>query len=146
VGSPSQVYERPTNLFVADFLGKMNFFAGRLRSQTEFACEDGRLLSVDASSARIDLAGPADSSVGRLGVRPERLRLVAAPAPSGLNAIEVEVSALTYLGALLEVHLRALDSGQNLIAQVPNAASAGIPRTGQRLLAVFDPADAVLLD
>ncbi len=30
VGTPDALYERPANLFVADFLGKMNFFQGGL--------------------------------------------------------------------------------------------------------------------
>ncbi|MGE8635571.1 MAG: ABC transporter ATP-binding protein, partial [Achromobacter piechaudii] len=36
VGAPSTLYERPANLFVADFLGKMNVFTGKGQADNQF--------------------------------------------------------------------------------------------------------------
>ncbi|MBA3735631.1 MAG: sn-glycerol-3-phosphate ABC transporter ATP-binding protein UgpC [Actinobacteria bacterium] len=78
VGSPQELYERPANLFVADFIGSpaMNFLEGRLASQ------DGEtIIQYSPSQAELRLPNritpPLDK--GRnviLGIRPEHLRVV----------------------------------------------------------------------
>lgn len=35
MGTPVEIYERPANRFVADFIGESNFFEGRVRSLSE---------------------------------------------------------------------------------------------------------------
>ena len=67
IGTPSDVYERPANLFVAGFLGSpsMNFIEGRLDG-------DGRFTS-DVLAMDLD-AAPAERPV-ILGVRPEHIAI-----------------------------------------------------------------------
>ena len=67
IGTPSDVYERPANLFVAGFLGSpsMNFIEGRLDG-------DGRFNS-DVLAMDLD-AAPAERPV-ILGVRPEHIAI-----------------------------------------------------------------------
>ena len=75
VGKPEEVYHRPVNLFVADFLGNpgMNFMKGRLR------LEGGRV-SADVGAATIPLDGyafdaaPADGQAVVVGLRPESVQ------------------------------------------------------------------------
>ncbi len=59
VGSPDTLYERPANLFVADFLGKMNVFKGR--------GEAGNVFQTDAGQR---IAAPGGAGATHLGVRP----------------------------------------------------------------------------
>lgn len=78
IGSPSEIYEAPTSVFVAQFVGAppMNL----LEAQS-----DGESVRLHAAAAAEDgvvgrLAGPARPI--RLGVRPEAIRL----APGGIEA------------------------------------------------------------
>ncbi len=83
VGPPIELYARPTNRFVAGFIGTppMNFIDGRLDAG------DGAALFV-AEGVRLALppgrrapgAGPAAVS---LGIRPEHLSVVGEPGPDG---------------------------------------------------------------
>lgn len=87
-GSPDEIYQRPTTIFVAGFIGspKMNFLDGSL------ARENGRFV-VATQAARV----PIIESAGQLppdiignvviGIRPERIRLD----PDGELAFGVEV-------------------------------------------------------
>jgi iron(III) transport system ATP-binding protein len=83
LGTPEQVYERPADAFVADFLGGANFLAGTVRSVFEdgivVALENGPL--VKAAAAR----NPGVRAGERVTVclRPEILELAEAGAGTG---------------------------------------------------------------
>ena len=94
-GTPHEVYERPANRFVADFIGQMNFFSGTV---------EGSILRSDSGR---DIRTGEAGSIG-LGaravaaVRPERLRLSASAAD---NTAAGTVLALAYHGTDLQVHV-----------------------------------------
>ena len=82
VGSPDDLYDRPQNLFVAQFIGEppMNLLAGRLaRRGVQLVLEgDAGVIALPvAPMADLVAAAPADVVVG---VRPEHLALAAADA------------------------------------------------------------------
>ena len=54
IGSPSDIYERPATRFVAEFIGRMNFFV-----------EDGRTLAIRPERARLSIDQPADGFARR---------------------------------------------------------------------------------
>jgi len=132
IGSPETLYERPANLFVADFLGKMNFFSGRVEAPGRFRAGAHELF--------IDNASPTATKVG---VRPERVML--APSPQGQNALPGVVDSTIYLGSVIDVRVR-LDTGESVSMQRANqgGAQAWQPTPGARVHVCFDAADCVL--
>jgi multiple sugar transport system ATP-binding protein len=73
IGTPLDLYDRPTNLFVAGFIGSpaMNFFRGRLEGGSPPTL-------VTASGFKIPLDAAPRAAVGLeivMGVRPEHVRL-----------------------------------------------------------------------
>ena len=105
-GRPVELYERPQNTFVAQFIGspKMNFLAPS--TLTERA-PDG-------------LSGAGDGVIA--GVRPEHLRACAA----GEGAVRGRLELTEHLGELVLAHLIAED-GAEFVAKLPEppAAPAG---------------------
>lgn len=89
VGTPEEIYERPTNVFVARFIGtpRMNLIPGELGRQ------GGRLSFVHPAfalplpSERVAAveAGTTDESIV-LGVRPENVSLSGSPVPDSVPA------------------------------------------------------------
>jgi multiple sugar transport system ATP-binding protein len=81
IGAPADVYERPSNLFVAGFLGapSMNFIDGRLDAQGRFV----------AAALTLDLNAAAHERDVVLGVRPEHI-LIGEEAPFAGTAALVE--------------------------------------------------------
>jgi len=98
LGAPREVYERPANRFVADFIGESTFLTVERRGDA--VCVDGRPL-------RVGTPPPATGSL-LLMIRPERLAIVDGAALEGLNLFEGRVSDLVYQGetALASVTLR----------------------------------------
>jgi len=133
VGAPQALYERPANLFVADFLGKMNFFKGKSASERSYLSEKG-------SSIAVGVELPAAT---HLGVRPERVTL--SSLARGENALPGTVESAVYLGPLLDVRVR-LDSGELVSSQIANnQVLHDTPiAPGARVHACFEPGDCVL--
>jgi len=134
LGTPAEIYERPADVFVAQFLGSpgMNVLAGDL--------SDGQVtagpLAVPVTLA--DYAGEL-----RLGVRPEHVAVAA----TGKGHGDALVTVVEPLGSETLVHLDT--GGQPLVARVPGMAAL---RVGQRVgvkldvrrLHLFDAAGARL--
>ncbi|MEX8520532.1 MAG: ABC transporter ATP-binding protein [Leptothrix sp. (in: b-proteobacteria)] len=101
-GSPMDLYHRPENLFVAEFIGspKMNILPGKLvRAEAEYAVVEvhGSQISV-AVDARVAKAGAAVS----LGIRPEHL-LVGDEGPGA--ALHTKVRQMERLGEASMLYL-----------------------------------------
>jgi len=117
LGRPTDIYERPANLFVATFIGSppMNI-----------------LTPADAGLADV----PADVKVG---LRPEAL----SPAGDGEgHAVEIGVDIVEPLGNETVVH-GSLEGGQKVIARLGPRV---VPSPGDRMRLAFDRADVHLFD
>jgi iron(III) transport system ATP-binding protein len=98
VGTPEAIYRQPASAFVADFIGTMNFF-------------DGRLLAPDrVQIAGIELAcaaqGIAVGSAVTVAIRPEDIAVQGVDG-SEENALQVEVGPLEFLGSFVRARLHA---------------------------------------
>ena len=81
VGSPEDIYDRPANRFVADFIGETSFLQGHVA--------DGWLHFGAAGSLPGQVVDQAHDGAAALAVRPERLQL--ASHGGGLNGVVSEV-------------------------------------------------------
>jgi putative spermidine/putrescine transport system ATP-binding protein len=97
IAPPREVYERPENRFVAEFLGDINLLP--LRD----TMRDGDMLR--GSFAGRTLRAPGHENGQTLAVRPEYMSLGHTQPGSG-NAIPATVTDLTYLGADTRINLR----------------------------------------
>jgi putrescine transport system ATP-binding protein len=153
VGAPEQIYETPNCRFVADFIGSVNLFDGRVDT-----CEPGHAV-VESADARHFIAGFAGAPLGAqvsLALRPEKIALQldspmlqkqhVSAAEYGSNCALGTIEALAYLGNETHYHVR-LDSGMVLKVARTNAArhdSVHFER-GQHVFASWDGADLVVL-
>lgn len=98
VGTADELYENPSTLFVADFLGDSTVFRGR-RTREGIDCPDGRLVFDGASSV-------PEHTEAAIVVRPERLSLAAETDDvSNRNAVRARVTDVVYLGASRKIVL-----------------------------------------
>lgn len=95
-GAPGDLYNRPRNAFVADFLGKSNFI------DADVTGRDADILHCVARGAAFDVQAENAKDVGakaRLALRPERLRL----GKPGAELLPATVSQVSYLGERCQV-------------------------------------------
>ncbi len=127
IGDPADIYERPATRFVAEFIGRMNLFAGVVTSDRRVRTAVG-----------LELAGPVPAEIAtgaavHVAVRPERARISRDKPAEGL-AWTGTVRQVLYLGATREFHLE-LAGGERGLVETPNDGAA----------ARFEPGDAVWL-
>lgn len=112
VGTPQEIYDSPTSAFVADFMGRSNFFAGSVISPGIFRTRSGLALK---------FSGEAPAAKAVLAVRPDRITLLRANEEvSRSNVLPARANVVTFLGPVTEV-IAALDSGETIIVHGPTA-------------------------
>ncbi len=119
VATPAEIYEAPNSRFVADFIGDVNIFEGKVTAsgngQIELAGADGFNIRVASGDA------PAAGSDAGFAIRPEKLRVGrVAPTDSAVNAVQGEVWDIGYLGDMTVFYIR-LATGKVLKASMLNA-------------------------
>ena len=118
VGSPSEVFDKPDNLFVAEFIGapKMNTFPAKLvEAGGKYHIEVfGAKLPVEGEKAALLKEKGVKSREIILGVRPEHVTL----GKAGPAAIKSTIQVNEMMGSELHLHVLTED-GTSLIVRVP---------------------------
>jgi putrescine transport system ATP-binding protein len=141
VAPAAEIYERPNCRWVADFVGDVNLFHGRLG--------DGGLTVEGTAAGRLRVASKPDAEPGAMvwaAVRPEKVRISREPLLPGLdNCVAATVVDIGYLGDVSIYKLRIRDGSQ------VRAAIANIGGRGERAVG-FDeqvwlswPAEAAIV-
>lgn len=121
VSPPREIYEQPSNRFVAEFLGEINMltFDG-LRHEGS-----GRTGLIGGRRIRSMVAGAGEV----LALRPEQMRLALQEPPAERNAIKARLIDLTYQGAETRLSLSGpAQTGLSVLvptAQMPPTMTAG---------------------
>ena len=142
VGTPTEVFEMPKNLFVAEFIGapKMNILSTELfRENGEYFVKPfGVKLPVDGEKGEMLKAKNVREGAVTLGVRPEHMVLSREGAP---GAIPCTLEVNEMMGSELHLHVYT-DDGTRMIVRVPTIGLDGAQRSslvgGAKLFVTFE--------
>ncbi len=137
-GSPLEIYERPRNAFVADFIGTTNLLRGRL------VHHDGQVATVDCRGAKLRVADavPGEAGEAVIALRPEKVYLDTAEPME--NVLPAAVTQLVYMGDTIVYSLRT-DEGIELQASLLSRSGTLPHPVGSRVTAGFRAETASLL-
>jgi putative spermidine/putrescine transport system ATP-binding protein len=119
VGTPLELYERPANPFVGEFIGRINRLEGRVA-----ALENGlATIALAADSAVRAPAALTPGSAAVVMVRPHRLvlREPAAPRAAEHNRLAGRVGKAVYIGDLVQLHVETA-AGRLIVEQATSGA------------------------
>src|SRR2546421_2453877 len=138
VGSPLDVYNKPVNRFVGEFIGDSNFFAGRVD-----AAKPGVVDLAGIGPVRVATATGMSSGDIDLLIRPERLRPLAAGHSGGdTNIFDMTVDdIINYGDSILAI---GKTHGLPLRARIGSGAT-DIPQPGSTLRLSWSSGDAHVL-
>jgi len=142
IGKPEEIYERPADKFVADFIGETNFIDGVVKGQSNSIVEVDLIGTgiVHVESSRKFTNGQHVS----VAVRPEKLRLNSEV--KGGNNIKGRVEDIIYIGTdthygvrfsggqKARVREQNLSQAQKEIAKIGDDVTVSFTRTSPRLL------------
>jgi putrescine transport system ATP-binding protein len=145
VGTPTDIYEFPNTRFVADFIGSVNMFEGRLiEDEPDYvrieSPELGGMIYVSHG-----ISAPPSATVWT-AIRPEKIRMTAEPpANASDNVVQGVVQEIAYLGDL-SVYLVRLPTGKIVRVTQPNMSRYADALTwDQRVYLHWDASSPVVL-
>jgi putrescine transport system ATP-binding protein len=119
VGTPSDIYEYPSSKFVADFIGSVNMFEGRL---IEDEPDHVRIESPELGGTIYVDHGISSAPGATIwaAIRPEKIDIDRKP-PANLseNVVRGTVKEIAYMGDM-SVYLVRIDSGKMVRVTLPN--------------------------
>ncbi|WP_306119190.1 MULTISPECIES: ABC transporter ATP-binding protein [unclassified Roseitalea] len=145
VGTPAEIYEAPSSRYVADFIGNVNTFEGRVTAiengMADMAASDGFAIRTHAG------AHGRSGAHAYFAIRPEKIEVTRQRPDQEHNAVEGEVWDIAYLGGLTVFNVK-LDSGTIVKATVLNTERGVEDPIGyeERVWLSFTPDCGLLLE
>lgn len=139
IGSPREIYSRPANSFVANFIGDTNLLAGEITSQ---AGEQVTVRTETGLSIRATGTPPTSGRAVQLSVRQELVRL--GREAEGLpNIFPARVEDVLFAGSVVKYTVSI--GGQRLVANAINSSTVDLCAVGSTLNVGWDDGDVVVL-
>jgi putative spermidine/putrescine transport system ATP-binding protein len=135
---PDELYERPANAFVAQFIGENNKFTGTVTSRQD------DLVTVDVAGEQFNALAVNCAGVGEpatLSIRPERIQ-IGSELPNSAKAL---VEQLIYHGDHIRCRMKIGDNA-DFIVKVPNAAGHKHLSVGEQTVVSWQTEDCRALD
>ena len=142
IGSPTEIYDSPSTVFVAGFIGQANLWSGtQLRS-------DGTLADVSVLGTTLR-ARPGETTIepggqATLMVRPERVRVSMDEPGSEVAAVRATVTDLTFQGPVVRLSVAAPD-GSVVLAHVGPEQQLPLLRPGDEVFVGWAPEASLVL-
>ncbi|MEM6665464.1 MAG: ABC transporter ATP-binding protein [Pseudomonadota bacterium] len=141
LSTPDDLYERPENSFVAQFIGENNTLHGKIGSLSDGVCD----VTLDSGPSVKALAvNVKDTSQTTLSIRPERIEIN--PQPGSVpNILSGRIEELIYLGDHIRTRM-TVSGNSEFIVKVPNKAGHVFLSEGEETTVGWDTRDCRALD
>ena len=140
---PAELYERPDNSFVAQFIGENNKLLGTIEElsgdKALVRLTTGEL--IDATPVNVREKGQKTL----VSIRPERVEFKPEMMPPGAHTIGAEVLEVIYMGDFLRARLRVAGSDE-FVMKMRNTLGQTRLSSGQMIKVGWHPQDARALD
>ncbi|MDW3217425.1 MAG: ABC transporter ATP-binding protein [Acidimicrobiales bacterium] len=131
VGSPEEIYERPANRFVADFIGQTNLLDGTVEAAGTVCLANGTRVPVDTGATAV-------GTTVAISLRPERAEIHPPEAvPAGRPSVGGRLDQMTYLGNAVILTV-ALD-WMRLDVRIEKRADTALPEIGSEVAVSWEP-------
>ena len=141
--APDELYERPKNSFVAQFIGENNKLPGIVEELEGDKClvrlATGEM--IDATPVNVRAKGQKTL----VSIRPERVEFKPEMMPPGAHMIDAEVLEVIYMGDIFRTRMKVAGS-EDFVMKSRNTLGQTKLVAGQKLKIGWHPADARALD
>ncbi len=135
VGRPWELYLRPANSFVADFIGTMNVLRGKIEGPGR-GVEERTVVTDFGERWQVRATGRPGEPIS-IGIRPESLQLEpGANAQESWNSLKGTVTEMVYLGAVVRYQVQVA-ADLLVTAEIHNPDFSAICGAGDRLTLWF---------
>jgi spermidine/putrescine transport system ATP-binding protein len=147
IGSPTEIYERPTSRFVADFIGETNILDGEVVAQSngQYEVKIRPDLTVRVPAGEESRAGPRVM----VAIRPEKIRILDKPVQHPDNCLPGVIQEVVYIGTDTHFQISLAEDlvirvrQQNVISTTEQLGYTG--ERGKEVYVTWTPESALLL-
>ncbi|WP_102108851.1 ABC transporter ATP-binding protein [Oceaniglobus roseus] len=143
LAAPDELYERPCNSFVAQFIGENNTLLGKVEN-IQGGIATVRLDSgdvIDTVPVNVERAGDRT----RVSIRPERVEINPGHLGANAHTLEAEVQEFIYMGDVFRTRLKVAGS-DDFIVKTRNQHNQQRLQPGQKVRIGWVPEDCRALD
>jgi iron(III) transport system ATP-binding protein len=148
IGTPFEIYSRPENVFVADFIGRVNLFEANVSAVSNSAIRVELQAAGKAGYSKELKSWSGSFPVGqraKVMVRPESLRLFRSGEQTASSPLTGRIERSIYLGPTVEYEIAVPGLKSLILAVTYNPVEDGFFRNGEEVAVDFAPEAAHLL-
>jgi len=143
IGSPTEIYDRPSTVFVASFIGQANLWAGRQTGRTNRDFVEIEVLGTTLK------ARPGDTTIepgghATLMVRPERVRVSMDAPTDDVATVQATVTDLCFQGPVVRLSMAASDDSP-ILAHIGAEQDLPMLRPGDHVHVSWAPDASLVL-
>lgn len=139
---PDELYEQPTNAFVADFIGDNNRILGTVTSANGETCQVKADDGSEIIAKQVNIAGEGKRAT--LSLRPERVEVNPEPGKYE-NNVEGKALELIYLGDHIRTRMKACGR-DDFVVKIPNSSAHAQLAAGDTVTIGWSAEDCRALD
>jgi iron(III) transport system ATP-binding protein len=143
LGTPRELYDAPVDRFVAEFVGSINVYSGRLETDARgesIVVVDG-LGPIPVTETQIAGSAMEPGTPVAVAFRPHAVQLAGVDGIDGFM-FEADIGMIEFLGEFVRHELRIGE--RRVVADLPHARSASVQRSGTRARFLV-PQDEILV-
>lgn len=140
-GDPEEIYFDPTNEFVADFIGKINFLNGTVANQKEGISVVGINDEGFRSEVHSTRTNYSKGQKVLASIRPENIQIHTSKPDQGVNIWPARLIRKNFLGGLFDMVVEV--KGKELRARTPFKVEA---KSGSEIFIHIPPKDVLLIE
>ncbi|HHY47479.1 MAG TPA: ABC transporter ATP-binding protein [Firmicutes bacterium] len=144
VGTPTELYRKPVNTFVADFLGTSNIITGKVQELAAgfvtINTDGGFTIKV----VREDNMALKTGQELTVSIRPENMSLTGQPGP-GMNSQPGRVRDVFFMGATVRYNILVDNSDQVLTVDEQNVGGSRLYKPGDQVTVYWEPGDCNII-
>ncbi|WP_439406556.1 ABC transporter ATP-binding protein [Bradyrhizobium sp. DASA03076] len=140
LGSPDELYFRPRNRFVAEFVGESNLISGRSNAEGKLVIAGNHLLAIPGGARN-------EGAELLVMIRPEKVRIcgINNAVASSDNVLNGEVTSVSFIGGMTRLAIKT-ENGLSITAKMISGQAASRPELGAQVRLCWSPTDMVALE
>lgn len=141
LGTPKEIYEQPSSLFVANFFGITNKLSAKIKhiNETNISLQTYELHNIYASSIKNSNFKEGDDVY--VVVSPSKISLNTVEPDTQINTYEGVVTSEVFLGEYWEVHV----SASTEVITLRLGIDSNLPKVGDKVLLFWEIFDTILI-
>jgi putative spermidine/putrescine transport system ATP-binding protein len=143
LATPSDLYERPENQFVAGFIGENNKLNGTVEEIANGRCKVRLATGEVIDAVPVNVTAKGQKTL--VSIRPERIEFQSEHFPAGASTIDAEVIEFIYMGDMFRTRLKVAGS-DDFVIKSKNTQSQRRLTPGEKIRIGWHPQDARALD